>query len=100
MRYRTTALLDLLSGAAISPDTPFCADPAADPTDCRRVAPTTFVMPQNGDTRAAIFTARAGLDFVSAGRAPHTEFPVDQPCSGPVGVGVGRRRRDRFHWCT
>ena len=28
VRYRTAELLDLLPGATISPDTPFCADPA------------------------------------------------------------------------
>ena len=54
-RYRAADLLDGLPAAAIMPVTPFCSDPAADPTGCRRVRAWQFTMPQNGDTRSVIF---------------------------------------------
>jgi hypothetical protein len=89
VRYRTADLFDLLSGAAISPDTPFCPDPAADPIGCRRVAPTTFVMPQNGDARAAIFAhAPARISFpLDVPRTP--SFLWTSPALDPLAWGWG-----------
>ena len=89
LRYRTAALFDLLPGAAISPDTPFCPDPAADLIGCQRVAPTTFVMPQNGDTRAVIFAhAPARISFpLDVPRTP--SFLWTSPALDPLAWGWG-----------
>ena len=89
VRYRTAALLDLLSGATISPATPFCPDPAADPVGCRRVTPTTFVMPQNGDTRPVIFAhAPARISFpLDVPRTP--SFLWVSPALDPLAWGWG-----------
>jgi len=89
VRYRAAALFDLLPRAVISPDTPFCPDPAVDPIGCRRVAPTTFVMPRNGDTRAVLFAhAPARISFpLDVPRTP--SFLWVSPALDPLAWGWG-----------
>jgi hypothetical protein len=55
VRDRIVDLMDQLPSAQITPDEPICADPSGDPTGCRRVAPLTLTMPQDGDQRLALF---------------------------------------------
>ena len=89
VRYRMADLFGLLPGAAISPDTPFCPDPAADPVGCRRVTPSTFIMPQNGDTRPVIFAhapARISLPL-DVPRTP--TFLWISPALDPLAWGWG-----------
>ncbi|MCX6044608.1 MAG: hypothetical protein NT075_05800 [Chloroflexi bacterium] len=50
-RYRLLDLRTLLPAAAITPNTPICADAKG----CERVAALSFTMPQNGDERPVIF---------------------------------------------
>lgn len=50
-QYRLLDLAARLGDAAITPAEPICAEPVG----CERVALTTFTMPQDGDTRPAIF---------------------------------------------
>ena len=89
VRYRAADLLDLLPGATVAPDTPFCPDPAADPLGCRRVTPTAFVMPQNGDTRPVIFAhAPARVSFpLDVPRTP--SFLWTSPALDPLAWGWG-----------
>ncbi len=90
VRYRMADLLDRLPEATITPTTPFCSDPAADPTGCRRVTPWQFAMPQNGDTPAGHLCPCAGSRRLPARRAPYPNFLVGQPCPRSAGVGLGR----------
>lgn len=53
--YVLADLIDLLPTAQVIPPTPICADPAQDPTGCRRVAPLVITLPTTGEDRAAIF---------------------------------------------
>ncbi|MBW7882494.1 MAG: hypothetical protein H3C34_07635, partial [Caldilineaceae bacterium] len=50
-RYRLLDLTELVSTAAVTPDTPICAEAEG----CERVALTEFTMPQSGDHRPTIF---------------------------------------------
>ena len=88
VRYRVADLLDRLPAATITPDTPFCADPA-DPTGCVRVRPWQFVMPQNGDARPVIFAhapARISLPL----EVPRTPtFLWISPALDPLAWGWG-----------
>ncbi len=54
-RFRLLSLVDQLPQADYEPREPFCPDPSTDPTGCVRVVATRFTMPQDGDTRRAIF---------------------------------------------
>ncbi len=51
VRFRLLDLTGFLPQARVTPDTPICDGPEG----CERVALTTFVMPQNGDTRPTLF---------------------------------------------
>jgi hypothetical protein len=68
VRYRLLDLAELLPQATVTPDTPICAEA----TGCERVALTEFTMPQDGDTRAAIFAhAPAEIAFPLTVPAEH-----------------------------
>jgi len=68
-RYRLVDLVTILPQATVTPAEPFCSDPAADPTGCRRVTEASFTMPQDGDLRPVIF-AHAPAQIA---------FPLDVP---------------------
>jgi len=53
--YQAADLATMLDEATVEPDAPICTDPAGDPTACRRVALTEFVMPDTGESRPVIF---------------------------------------------
>lgn len=62
--YQAADLATMLDEATVEPDAPICTDPAGDPTACRRVALTEFVMPDTGESRPVIFAhAPAAIAF-------------------------------------
>lgn len=67
--YRLLDLGERLDSAVVTPVDPICDGADGDPTGCRRVALTQFMMPQSGDMRATIFA-----------HAPaHIVFPLQLP---------------------
>lgn len=81
--------LRYLSVVAVTPDTPFCADPASDPTGCRRVSLTRFTMPENGDSRPVIFAPAPARVALPLAAPDERSFLWLSPALDPAAWGWG-----------